>query len=233
MNKKFQPASTEAFPLGHIGENHFVVNVSRKSCFAGFETFTPLPCLHLVVTIEGDPLTWDDWRGLVGNIGSVIRGLVGNIGSAINVANVDMREIVEHFFGEELAIKDAGWQFELNSSKAAGRQTVHFHLEIGHKDLFGEDGLVRQCVQSALKPNIIGEQAVTAFITEREQVSARALMKSRDSWKPSDGIVERELPIEEADIILAERARSIARVTLGGTGLSLEGMLQALKPETR
>ncbi len=148
MNQKFVPASTEAFPLGIINGTHFSVSVSRKSGFDGFEKYTGLPCLQLIVIADNEKVTWNTWDPAGEKIGVVV-----------SIVRRRKTEIIKHFFGETLALEDAGVRIELNDQNSARRQTVHFHFEVGHKDLFGEDGFVRQCVQLLLKPGLIEQGA--------------------------------------------------------------------------
>jgi hypothetical protein len=140
MNEKFKPKSMEPFPLGIHHGKHFSVVVSRKSGFDGFEAYTPLPCLHLSVSAEDETVTWETWRKN------------GGTGLVIDAVQMMKPDIIKHFFGDTLPVEEAGTRIELNDENSARRQTVHFHLEIGHRDLFGEDGYVRQCVESLLKP---------------------------------------------------------------------------------
>jgi hypothetical protein len=150
---KLLPASAEPFHLGNILGVPFSVTISRKSCFDGFERHTPLPSLHLIVAPDDETMTWERWfqaRHLTGFIDDAIEGGV--------------RDIVAHFFGDALPFDQAAWRVERNSRKAARRQTVHVHLKIAHQDLFGEDGLVKQCVQSDLKPTVVGEEMVRAHL---------------------------------------------------------------------
>ena len=144
MNKKFEPASIEAYPLGIIHGVHFSVVMSRND---GFEKHTDLPCLHLTVAADDEKMTWNVWK--------MTRRL--RIGLVVSIVEDRIEDITKHFFGHALASENVAWRIELRSPMAARRQTVHFHVEVGHKDLFGEDGFVRQCVQSLLKPELIGK----------------------------------------------------------------------------
>lgn len=149
MYPKFTPATAESFFLGIFNGARFSVVTSRRSGFDGFEKYTPLPCLHLTVTADDEAVTWDIWKQ---------RG--GSIGTVIDAAKLRQEEIVRHFFGDSLAAEDVATRVELNDHNSARRQTVHFQLEVGHKDLFGEKGFVRQNVQSLLRSELIAEEAI-------------------------------------------------------------------------
>lgn len=153
MYAKFKPVSEEAYPLGEIMGHGFSINVSRKSCFDGFEQHTNLPCLHLIVTADAASVTWNYWFGKMHPTGMIEDEAELRIGS-----------VIAHFFGQALTLEHAAWRIERNSPKAARRKTVHMHLKIGHEDLFGEDGLVKQCVQSDLRPNVIDEEKVRKVV---------------------------------------------------------------------
>ncbi len=150
MNEKFKPVREDAFPLGLLHGTHFSVALSRKSGFDGFERHTTLPYLHLSVSADDEAMTWQEWKR---------RG--AGIGLVIDVVRMRTSEILRHFFADALTMSDAGVRIELNDENSARRQTVHFHFEVGHKDLFGEKGLVRQCIESLLKPSIIAAEAYT------------------------------------------------------------------------
>jgi hypothetical protein len=102
--------------------------------------YTDLPCLHLSVAPTKE-MTWHSWKELVGRAAVILQPV-----------EEYLPHIVSHFFGNALAIENAGWRIEWNSPNAARRQTVHFHLEVAHKDLWGEDGKIRLCTESLLRP---------------------------------------------------------------------------------
>jgi hypothetical protein len=164
---QFTAVTNYPYSLGLVHDVAFNVLPSRKSGFDGFGKHTPLPCLHLSVAAESEEMTWATW-----NLNHGPTGLVPQ------TAEDHMAAIVKHFFGDALSPEDAAWRFEWNSPRAARRQTVHFHLEVGHKDLFGENGFVRQCVESLLKPKIIAKEAADA---ESSRISRNFMSSGKSS----------------------------------------------------
>ncbi len=165
MNAPFKPASKLPFVLGKFhGPDNFNVALSRRSAFEGFERHTPIPCLHLSIVNTNEEVNWESWD---------VNGL-GLIHQVTGYTEAAMREVVSHFFGDALAFEDAAWRFEMNSPNAARRQNPHAHLLVGHKDLFGEDGFVRQCVSSALKPERLAGEIVSARLAASTKTLTRA-----------------------------------------------------------
>ncbi len=138
-----------AFPLKKFFGTTFIVTLSHHSAFEGFERHTELPYLHLSLGVDNE-MVWAEWD-------KAGKGYV--LHAAAYAAN-NMEEIVKHFFGDSLSIEDAAWRFEMDSPSQEHQQTPNAHLLVGHKDLFGEGGFVRQCVSSALKPELLINDAI-------------------------------------------------------------------------
>lgn len=164
MDTPFKPILP--FFLGNFdGPNTFMVVPSKNSAFEGFEHHTMLPRLHLTLVVANKEMTWESW------------GMSGvPMYRVMSYVDANMNAVIKHFFGDKLSMEDAAWRFEMNSPNAAQRQTPHAHLLVGHKDLFGKDGFVRQCVSSALKPELLTKDTVEDAILAREQEAARTLM---------------------------------------------------------
>jgi hypothetical protein len=125
--------------LGTINRIPFKLKVSDKSAVADFAGKTDLPIAHLLLVAENEDLTWNDLVGL-----RISRGQLVEIVD-------DQVESFAKYFLPGIDADDVAYRIEMNSALAASRPTVHCHIIIGHKDLFGKNGLVRRSVDSALR----------------------------------------------------------------------------------
>jgi hypothetical protein len=62
-----------------------------------------------------------------------------------------MPEVIKFYFGDDARVEDFAWRYVLNSANAVSIETVHIHLYLAHKDLFGKDGLIMRTVDSIFK----------------------------------------------------------------------------------
>ena len=133
--------NTNELEIATLKDCTFKVKPSRNSAFTELSKKTDLPCIHLVIVDSTEALKWPD----IDTCG------IGN-GELIDVCEAKMPEIIRHFFGEDADVTDFAWRYLLNSTRAVTVDTVHIHLYLAHKDLFGKNGLIRRDVDSVLKP---------------------------------------------------------------------------------
>ncbi len=144
MQKKEMPV----FVLSTVHEVDFTVKRSDKSSvgtFGMFDGSTQRPVAHLLVVDRDEALTWERARDL--GIGR---------GDLASIADKKMGDIIAVFL-PKLNLREAAWRIEINSDHAASRKTVHAHIVVGHKDLFGENGPIRRSVDPILKPEALAE----------------------------------------------------------------------------
>lgn len=162
MNKKSSNlVSSDPYWFGNGFD--YLCTLNNTSSLEELGMFTELPYLRFV--ISANIATISGWREV--NRASFTHEVIGYVESR-------MRDVIKHFFGDTLPFDEAAWRFEINSPGATRHPSRHAHLLIAHKDLFGEKGPIRQCVDSLLKP----EKLVAHAIEAREQEAARVLMSA-------------------------------------------------------
>lgn len=117
----------------------FKVKVSDKSAVAEIAEKTNLPVAHLLLVCEPEDTTWEKLT-----LAAVTRGQL------LDLVDTKMPTIIGEFL-PGLAPEDAAYRIEMNSALAASRPTVHCHILLAHKELFGKNGLFRRCIDSAMK----------------------------------------------------------------------------------
>lgn len=137
------PTSDDELTIAHLKDCIFIVKPSHHSAFEEFEKHTDLPCIHLVMVDHTEEMLWDELKTCG----------ISN-GQLIDVCDAHMEEIIHHYFGESYTKDDFAWRYAINSLDAVSLNTVHLHLYLAHKDLFGKDGLIQRAVGSILRRDV-------------------------------------------------------------------------------
>jgi hypothetical protein len=131
---------TRELEIATLKDCTFKVKPSHDSVFKEFEGRTDLPYIHLVIVDSTEKLKWPD----------IYSCGVGN-GELIDICEKKMSDIIKFYFGDNARVEDFAWRYVLNSANAVSIETVHIHLYLAHKDLFGKDGLIMRTVDSIFK----------------------------------------------------------------------------------
>lgn len=134
---------TDELTIAHLKDCVFKVKPSHHSVFEEIREHTTLPCIHLVMVDDTEEMLWHELKSC---------GITN--GQLIDVCNTHMAEIILHYFGQSYTKEDFAWRYVINSLDAVSLDTVHLHLYLAHKDLFGKDGLIERAVGSVLRRDI-------------------------------------------------------------------------------
>ncbi len=145
LGGRMQSKENDVAPLGHMNHADFKIRVWQESqTVAMVRRRSALPLKHFIATPAKIFTTWDEYHASGKGIGDIINFIVENT-----------QNIITEFL-PELTAHDAKCVFELEFSPAHTGITPPLVLFcIGHRDLFGPDGLVRDITEHSLKPDIL------------------------------------------------------------------------------
>lgn len=138
-----QPGHIDDLPLGRVAGIPVKAKLSDKSAVTWLKRETVFLVEHLVIVCEEEGTTWPDARS---------KGL--RRGDLTSLAEDKKAALVHHFL-PGLEPEEAECRYEVNSDGAGSRPTVHTHVIIGHKSLFGDDGKIRRIIDDIRKPKLI------------------------------------------------------------------------------
>lgn len=140
-----QPGKIDDLFLGVVAGLPVKAKLADTSSVAILATETVHMVAHIVIVCKDEQTTWTQaaesrmWRG-----------------DLVSHADRMKRHLAQHFL-PGTPPEEVEAIYEVNSDGAASRPTVHTHVIIGHKSLFGNDGKLRRRVDDARKPRRIIE----------------------------------------------------------------------------